>query len=556
MENNANAFVESQKKKQRKKRRNSLIVLGVVMLVVVTAIVLMLRALNAQAASMSMLTYNAESIREGEVTSAISGSGTLTATQSDTIVSAAAVRVESVKFSPGDAVKAGELIMTLSSEELEKQLDALYDELDNLQSAIAGTTRELTNLNVTATKKGVVKDVQAGTRDVAEELDYLCLIATDGKMKLAIDAPAGMKQYDTVYVSVDGAAAALGSVTDIQKGKATVVFEDDGYAVGAAAEALDEGGRLLGSGRITVNDHVAIRASAGRIASIEAALENKTVSKGAVLFTLVDGAPTESYKTRKQQERSLLERIEELEKQLTITADYDCILAYLPVEAGDELGAAATLCTLSGTGGYSMSLSIDELDIASVKLGQDVSVTLDALDGVFTGKVTNISYAGSGSYVTSYTVTVTTDAIEGALPGMSASVEIVTETSGMSLIVSAGALQYEGDKAFVYRCADGVSPGTVLGEAELDLDSLEKAYVETGMSNGSYVVISGEGLSASDLIWVPNRTTLSTYNPNATTNFGFGGGMRVDTVEEYTIDSYPGGSMGQRPEGGGYPGGN
>lgn len=559
MENTANAFVESQKKKQRKKRRNSIIILSVVAVVVVLIVVLAVRTMEAQAAATSVLSYNAESVREGEVATTISGSGTLSATESDTITSAAAVTVESIGFLPGDAVKAGEVIMTLSSDELKQQLDTLRDELDSLQSAIAGTTRELSNLNVTATKKGIVKDVRASAGDAAEDLSYLCLISTDGRMKLVIDAPEGLKKYDKLYVSVEGGEPIEGSVTELSKGKATIVFADDNYAVGAAAEARDAGGTPLGSGQITVNDHVVIRAGAGRITSVEAAEENKAVSKGTVLFKLEAGAPTQSYASRKQQESTLLEQIEDLEAQLTITAAYDCILSSLPVSEGDTLGAGSTLCTLSGTGGYSMTLSIDELDISSVALGQDASITLDALEGEFPAKVTNISYAGSGSYVTSYTVTVTTEPIEGALPGMSASVEIVTETSGTSLIVSAGALQYEGDQVFVYRCADGVTPGTVLGEADIQLDSLEKVYVEAGMSNGNYVAIRSSELAVGDLIWVPTRTTLASYNPNSSMNFGFGGGMRVDTVEEYTIDANPGG-MGQRPEGGGnmggFPGGN
>ena len=250
MESSVNAFVESQKKKQRKKRRNSIIILCAVALVVVAAIVLLLRTMEAQAASMSVLSYNAESVREGEVATTISGSGTLSATKSDTITSAAAVTVESIGFLPGDAIQAGEVIMTLSSDELKQQLDTLRDELDSLQSAIAGTTRELSNLNVTASKKGIVKDVRAGAGDAAEDLNYLCLISTDGRMKLEIDAPDGVKKYDKLYVSVEGAEPVEGSVTDISKGKAAIVFADDGYAVGAPPRLWTRAGRCLAAARL------------------------------------------------------------------------------------------------------------------------------------------------------------------------------------------------------------------------------------------------------------------------------------------------------------------
>ena len=44
--------------------------------------------------------------------------------------------------------------------------------------------------------------------------------------------------------------------------------------------------------------------------------------------------------------------------------------------------------------------------------------------GSYGATVSNVSYAGSGSYVTSYSVSLLIDPIPGAYPGMSASAEI------------------------------------------------------------------------------------------------------------------------------------
>jgi HlyD family secretion protein len=176
----------------------------------------------------------------------------------------------------------------------------------------------------------------------------------------------------------------------------------------------------------------------------------------------------------KETESDLLDQIADVEDQLTIKAEYDCVLTSLSVEAGDTVAAGGSLCTLTGTDGYTLSLSIDELDIASVALDQSATVTLDAIDGEYAGTVTNISYSGSGSYVTSYTATITTEPIEGAYPGMSASVEIITDTSGESLIVSVNAVQYEGDTAYVLLAGDDTQIGTTTSVDELDLDSLTK----------------------------------------------------------------------------------
>jgi HlyD family secretion protein len=277
------------------------------------------------------------------------------------------------------------------------------------------------------------------------------------------------------------------------------------------------------------------------------------------VFTLAEGAPTATYTALKDTEADLLDQIADLEGQLTIKAEYDCELTSLSVAAWDTVAAGTALCTLTGSSGYTLALSIDELDIASVKLGQSATITLDALDGEFTGTVTNISYSGSGSYVTSYTATITTEPIEGAYPGMSASVEVITDTSGETMIVSVSAVQYEGETAYVLLAGDDAQIGNTLSVNEIDLDSLTKVTVTTGMSDGSYIAVSGEGLAAGDLIWMPELTSTATYSDDeeTTTTFSFGGssGMMPGS------DSMGGGQMpsgdfsggGQMPSGGTAP---
>jgi len=297
---------------------------------------------------------------------------------------------------------------------------------------------------------------------------------------------------------------------------------------------------------------VDITAASGKIDTVKVS-ENKKVSKGSTLFTLAEGAPTSTYTALKETESDLLDQIADLEDQLSIKAEYDCVLTSLSVEAGDTVSAGSSLCTLTGTDGYTVSLSIDELDIASVALNQDATITLDAIDGEYSGTVTNISYSGSGSYVTSYTATVTTEPIEGAYPGMSATVEIITETSGDTLIVSVNAVQYDGDTAYVMLAGDDAQIGTTLTEDEIDLDALTKVTVTTGMSDGSYIAVTGDGLATGDLIWVPDLTTTATYSDDedTTTTFDFSsGGMSGNFSGSSDFSS--GGNM---PSGGGSMGG-
>jgi len=497
---------ETERRKAQQKNKKHIRRILVVLLVLAAAIGLwlLIGALSApQEDSASVMRYRTVSVSEGEIHATVSGSGTLTAAQSRTVTAPADARVEAVYQMPGSTVRAGDPILKLSSDTVEEELSALYEELQTAQTRLAGTTKTRSNGNITAPRKGIVKAIAASVGDAAEDLTYLCKIATDGLMQLTVEAANVLNLYAAVDVKI-GSETIAGTVAAISDGKARITVEDNGYSVGTAAEVYSAG-TLLGSGKLDVNDHVLVLADAGCIAEVRAE-ENDSVSKNAILFVLRDDAPSSTYQSRLATVQSLEKEIAELESALYITAEWDGLVAALYVAAGDEITSGTSLCLLTSTEGYTMDLGIDELDIASVAIGQPVTLTLDAIEGEYSGTVTNLSYDGSGSYVTTYTATVTTEPIDGVYPGMSASAEIVTEASGPALIVPVAAVQYAGKDAFLYLASDA-------GDAsqQTDLSALERISVSTGMSDGSYIVVSGDGLAAGDRIVMPSLETTAVY---------------------------------------------
>lgn len=531
MEQNDSAFIAAREKKRRQKRIRSWIVSGVAAMAVVIAVILLYTGLSKGESDVSVEEFRAVAVSEGEIKTTISGSGTLSALEQTTATAAGDGRVEAVLKAPGETVAAGEPVLRLTSETIKSELDTLYVQLAAVQNQLAGTTHDRTNLNVTAPRAGIVKDIRAAAGDAAESFGYLCVIATDGKMKLTIDASEGVTAYREVIVDVDGTKTKA-TVVSVSDGKADILFEDAGYACGTPASAETAEGEALGSGRIEVSDHVIVRADAGCIDAV-LVTENQKVAKGEKLFTLRAGAPTSAYETRKAKETELRKQIETLEDALTITSDFDGILAELSVQAGDEVAEGDALCVFTRTDGYTLQLSIDELDLASVQLGQAVEITLDALEGQsFSGRVTNLSYAGSGSYVTTYTATITTEPIAGAYPGMSASAEITTATSGTSLIIPVGTVRYENGQAYVLRAPETALEGERVPAEQVDEANLEHVSVTTGMSDGTYLVITAEGLSAGDLLYEKTLETTAVYTPDS------------DAVQ------FPGMTVGEMPGGG------
>ena len=535
MEQVDSAYEALRKQKAKKKKIRTIVIVAVLAVILLIGGFLIYRALNSakEAVTGGVLRYRYVPVAEGEISTTISGSSTLTATDSASYTAAADARVKAVYKTPGETVDEGETVMELSSSSLETKLEDLYSELVKIQTKMTGVTKTRSNLNITAARKGTVKDIRVSEGDAVDSSRYLCLISTDGLMKVTVNTTDGIRLYEKVSVTV-GSSTVSGTVAEIKDGKASVIIEDNNFSVGDTVSVSLPDGTLLGTGKLEVNEAVAITSTPGQIGEVKVS-ENQEVKKNAVLFVLKSGAYTSTYQSYYEQEQDLLKQISDIEDQLTIKAEWPALVTSVSVKAGDDVSAGASLCSLSASSGYEMSLAIDELDIKDVSIGQNVKINLDAIeDQEYSGTVTNLSYSGTGSYVTTYTATITTEPIEGAFPGMSASVEIYTSSSGVSLIVPVNAVQYEGDSTFVYLVPKDFDQSQT---ESVDLGSFSKVPIATGMSNGTYIVITGDGLKAGDTLCMPSMETTAVYSASA------------DSNTSLTMFGNMGGSMNNRPRG-------
>ncbi len=222
---------------------------------------------------------------------------------------------------------------------------------------------------------------------------------------------------------------------------------------------------------------------------------------------------------------------------------YDCVILDMTLSGGDELSTGGAVATIMSKEGFTMSLSVDEYDIAVVELGQAVTFEVSALGEEFTGEITGISYSGSSG---SYQITASMGYEEGIYPGMSVSAEIVIESSGEGLLVPVDAVKTSGDDSYIYLAPAGAVFGDEYAEDALTLSGLERVTVETGMSDGSYILIESDDLSEGDLIIITKLTSTLTGSTNEDDGGmgGFGGGG---------MGGFPGGNFGggERPDFGG-----
>ncbi len=165
----------------------------------------------------------------------------------------------------------------------------------------------------------------------------------------------------------------------------------------------------------------------------------------------------------------------------------------------------SSLCSITPSETMDIEVSVDELDILSLKTGQDVAVTLDALPGQsISGYVKKILPVGTtedgGS--TKYTITVEVPRTEQMLDGMNAAIMIEVSRLEGVLTVPLAAIYEDGTSTYIYT-----------GLNEDREEPVNPVEVVTGASDGTYVEILS-GLSEGDVVYYLYADSI-TYQVNS-----------------------------------------
>lgn len=151
--------------------------------------------------------------------------------------------------------------------------------------------------------------------------------------------------------------------------------------------------------------------------------------------------------------RSSIAELKEKSASSTITAPIGGTVATMNVSVDDELNNTAEIGEIVDYDNMELVVSVDELDIPQVALGQTAAVSVEALeDETFTGKVTEIAKEGTSSNgVASFDVTITVEKGDSKTikAGMSAEASITIDKKDDALLLPIDAVQSLGDRYMV-----------------------------------------------------------------------------------------------------------
>jgi len=124
-----------------------------------------------------------------------------------------------------------------------------------------------------------------------------------------------------------------------------------------------------------------------------------------------------------------------------ITAPYTGIVGAVGINPGESTGSSSTI-TLVDPAKVRVDVQVDESDIAQVQVGQNATVSFDALgQRPFNGKVAAISPSGTTSQgVVGYLVTIELQNGRGVRPGMTATAQLIIDQRDDVLLVPNRAL--------------------------------------------------------------------------------------------------------------------
>jgi RND family efflux transporter MFP subunit len=467
--------------------------LGGIAVSAVAGVHLLSTANAAKAASNSTASTAAPettTVDRGDVAIAVTATGTIQAVQNIPLAFSTSGVVTGINVKAGDRVLKGQTLATVDDQSAQ----------DAVSSAQVKVQAQQTVLN----------DLLLPPRQVDIDVMQAAINLAQAQLKESQVGPADTGSLQTAQNNVDIAKNQLWQAQlnrDINNQKKDDLLANPRTAGSAASLPSDtQNNRPINSAQYAVsiaqdqvNALLSQGANPGSIASAQAAL----TTAQAQLQILMNGPNTDDVKQAKDTLASAQAALTQAQQNLDKTkliAPFDGLIAQVNLSLGQQAPAAQAIVFLDVSSFY-VDLPIAELDIASVKVGQNVNLRFDALPTTpIQGKVIQVaSVANTGTPVT-YTVRVQVDpAGQPLYTTMSATASIITSNAANVIRLPNRFIRIDRTKNKAYasvRQPDG---------------TFKDVAIQLGTANDTYTQIVS-GLNEGDVVGLPQTAGSSGGN--------------------------------------------
>jgi HlyD family secretion protein len=454
-------------------------------------------------------------------------------TERNVLPDLAGVKITAVNVEEGDSVKAGDIVATLDSTNLEEQIRELEATMTaaEKQSAVSLEQAQTTYSDY---KNNIDSDSNSQILSAEQAIDsaFAQLVSAQQKYNDEVTANSqslsqtilsAIQSVDSAYSSVrtaelnasqasksldkasdrdDGSLAAADSVDSAQNSAdSTALSLDEAWVSYNDAKKNYDAAKLNEESQLTADYDSLVTAQTSYLNALDTYnTQVKTAGQQLNSYAL----QIDSAKAGADQSVNSL-KLADLKRQLdecTVLAPIDGVVTALSAKEGDVAATGSSLATITSFDKMKVEIKINEYDIQGVSEGKPVTITVDALtDKTYEGTISKISRVATVDNGVSYFKSeVDFNGDDDTRSGMSVEVKLTINDKKNILAVPSTVIATDED-----------GTAYVLTYADESKKKIVKKQITAGVTDGTYTEIT-DGLSEGEIVLSRKQTdTMSMY---------------------------------------------
>ena len=488
----------------------------VLVLVLVAAGVMALRAANRPSTANNTPLATATVIR-GSIEETVSATGNAGVEEQVALPFGTGGEIAEVLVKAGQTVETGDVLARLETSSLQGQIDQTQASLDTTRARLAQaqvppSQKELASAQAALdSARATYEQVQEGAsaEDLASAQAALdSAIATYEKVEAGpteAELAAAKAQLDSARAAVQQAQASYDRVKDspfvamlpesLNLQNATITLEQaqanyDGQANRPTASELASANAQLAQATAQVAA-LEQRPTASELASAAA----QVAQAESALYQLQSRPSPEDIAVLQAQVNEATIALAQAESQLedaVITAPFGGTIIAVQVQEGEWASPGVAAIVLASTDSLILEVNVDEVDVAGLAEGQAAHLTFSALDDAeVEGTVSYVAPSSTNvGGAVAYAVEIGFD--RGELPirlGMTADVEIVTDSADDALLVPNRAIEADREEGRYYITLQKALGTTERLEVRIGIRDEANTQILEGVEEGDELVL-------------------------------------------------------------------
>lgn len=475
-----------QKEKKKKRKKAPIIIAIIIILLIVIRIVSCAFSGNA-----GVMVSTTAAFR-GDIEQSVSTSGKVVSEEKEILFAPVSGRLSEINVAAGDAVKAGDVLMTYDMDQMEERLqEATLQQTKSsasYNSTMTENSKSQAKLNEANTNLAVLDQQLADYKAYLKELqDKLDKSQRETQRQLAEES------YDLSRKSANLSKELQDSATSADRQKEINKELQDISASQARNSYVQS---IAGSSDYVVNMQNEIASVKEHISECEAYKTEMQGQKSTSESTILNGYQSQGYAADRDLAQLTYKEAEEqyYSAKKGIVADFDGIVTECTGVSGASVAEGAQLITLESSNNVKVTFDASKSDVAKLAIGQKVDVTISG--NKYEGEISKINRMATLNASNTPMVGVEvhlTNPDDKIILGLDAKLTVHTKSAQNTLLIPVEAINADKNGDFLYVIENGM---------------VVKKPVTCGISSDEYTEIL-DGITEDDQIIVNSLTGIS-----------------------------------------------